>query len=57
METVEKLSSDFKNTEYNCAIGYSVQDGTKSYAGLLNEADANMYLEKKKYYEKHERRR
>ena len=51
MKIIEKIRKSVSETEYTCAIGYSLNtDGSKSVDDLIKESDRMMYLEKEKYY-------
>ena len=55
--TAKFLEEELGKKEYSCSVGYAIQDGTKELDDLSKEADAGMYLAKRKYYEAHDRRK
>ena len=52
LELVERLRKNVSETEYSCAIGYSLNlAGDKPIEVMFKEADQMVYLEKEKYYQ------
>lgn len=56
-EKVNELRMSIEGTDYSASIGsVYCPNGTKDFAKVSAKADALMYMEKKKYYEKNDRR-
>ncbi len=53
----EELSSDLAKVNYHISAGIQCEKNISSLSLLIKEAEKKMYAEKKKYYEKHDRRR
>ena len=46
-----RIKQEVSKTEYACSVGYSMKTKDSTIDSLYQEADANMYVEKQKYYE------
>ena len=53
----EALNSDLTKADYNISVGIQCGQDISSMSLLIKGAEQKMYAEKKKYYEKHDRRR
>lgn len=53
----EKLATELSNANYYISVGIGCGKNLSSLSLLIKEAEQKMYVEKKKYYEKHDRRR
>ena len=53
----EELSSALSKVDYSISVGIQCDKNISSLSLLIKAAEKKMYAEKKKYYEKHNRRR
>lgn len=53
----EKLASVLSEDDYHISVGIQCGENLPSLSRLIKETEQKMYAEKKKYYEKHDRRR
>ncbi len=55
VEMLKRFSEDIEAKEYHAAVGYEYVEERCSIRDLVESAEKKMYVDKKKYYETHER--
>ena len=51
-DLIMRIKEKVNSTAYSCSIGYAMKTEDSTLDSLYQQADANMYKEKKLYYEK-----